>query len=70
MKNLPLWTKTLAIISITAFGAVACEDGAEVGEVGAVEEQDEGFYAQEEENEGLAGEEEEDEGLYSEEEGV
>jgi hypothetical protein len=68
MKNLPLWTKTLVVVSITAFGAVACEDGAEVGEVGAVEEQDEGFYGGEEETVGINGEQEENEGLYGEEE--
>lgn len=27
MKNLPLWTKTLAVASLTLFGAAACDSG-------------------------------------------
>lgn len=47
MKSLPLWTKTLAVVSLTAFGAVACDDGGQTqrtAETGTQQEQDEGLY--------------------------
>jgi hypothetical protein len=48
MKNLPLWTKTLAVASLALFGAAACDDGAQVENTAGIEgEQQESGYVEE-----------------------